>query len=281
MNINEFALEILQGPNLSDKLLKCDTNLDFSAKSILFTGTQPERSDKIKLGGQAKFPSKVSLKSSSERARSIHFFANHELLAIEMMAYFILTLKEETQENLILRRRIYETLRDEQKHLQLYVSRMNSLGVEFGDFPLNDFLWRQTIYFTDVQRYFAIMALTFECANLDFSKYYSNLFLEYGDEESSKILETVYNDEIAHVALGVTYLGKAKTNLPLWDYYCQLLPDRLGPSRSKGDHFDTFSRSRAGLDDAFIDSQKLYIDPYKVTNRKNWKISNDDIHNKS
>ena len=281
ININEFALEILKGTSLSQKLLRPDQDLDFSAKDLFFTINKPARSEKIKLGGQAKFPHQSALRLSSERARAIHFFANHELLAIEMMAYFILTLKESTLDNQILRRRVYETLRDEQKHLELYVSRINSLGVEFGDFPLNDFLWRQTVFFTDPQKYFAIMALTFECANLDFSKYYSELFLNYGDQESSKILEIVYNDEIAHVALGVSYLEKGRNNLALWDYYRQLLPDRLGPARSKGNQFDEYARSKAGLDKQFIETQKLFVDPYKTINRKSWKTKDDDIYSKS
>jgi len=63
--------------------------------------------------------------------------------AIEMMAAAILIYPHSTEEDVRFKKGIVTALKDEQKHLSLYIKRMNELGYEFGDFPLNDFFWRQ------------------------------------------------------------------------------------------------------------------------------------------
>lgn len=271
MDTIQFLEQIIFGERLEDKIQDYDLEIDFSKKSERELPTNPSRSLKIKLGGQSPFPKKKLLIKEEERARAIHFFANHELLAIEMMAYFLLKLKGVDSESILLKKRIFETLKDEQKHLKLYIDRINELGVEFGDFPLNDFLWRQTQNFSSVQNYFAIMAMTFESANLDFAKYYSNIFNEVSDLKSAEIMDVIYNDEISHVALGVVYLNKSRGPQDLWTYYCGLLPENFSPSRGKGIIFDEISRKKAGMDPQFIQFQKEYRDPYQLVNRKDWK----------
>src|SRR5690606_10733820 len=149
-----------------------------------------------------KFPKSQRLNENEKKAMALHSFANHELLAIEMMAAAILVSPHKTDDDIKIKKGIFTALKDEQKHFKLYVNRLNELGFEFGDFPLNDFFWRQMPSIKSMGEYFAVMALTFEAANLDFAQYYKNVFLSFDDHKTAKILDIVLEDEISHVALG-------------------------------------------------------------------------------
>lgn len=86
-----------------------------------------------------KFPKVNRLNETDKKAMALHSFANHELLAIEMMASAILLYPHATDEDVRFKRGIVTALKEEQKHLGLYIKRLNELGYQFGDFPLNDF----------------------------------------------------------------------------------------------------------------------------------------------
>src|SRR5690606_2802985 len=118
---------------------------------------------------RVKFPGLGSLVLDEKKAVAFHFFANHELLALEMMAAALLVYPHDTEALRRFKKDLIQTMRDEQKHLKLYLHRMGDFGVEFGDYPLNDYFWRQTPTLKTPERFYALMALTFESANLDFA----------------------------------------------------------------------------------------------------------------
>ena len=76
---------------------------------------------------------------SEERGLVLHFFANHELLALELMALALLKFPDAPQK---FRRGVVQTLKDEQEHVRLYRRRMDEIGVEFGQIPVSDYLWK-------------------------------------------------------------------------------------------------------------------------------------------
>ena len=169
-----------------------------------------------------------------------------------------------------LKRGLLTTIRDEQKHFKLYVKRMRDFNVEFGDYPLNDFFWRQMQKVKSLSEYLSVMAITFEGANLDFAHYYQNIFSSIGDEKTAQIMKIVYEDEITHVALGAHWLNKWRCDKSVWEYYLESLPELLTPSRAKGIIYNEESRTRAGLDSDFIANLKSYKDGFVVTTRKEW-----------
>ena len=232
--------------------------------------TSPGRDKQIEFSlKQVKFPGKGSLQDEKKRALAMHFFANHELLAIEMMAGAIIKFSKFGHfENFI--RPLVATIHDEQKHLKLYIKRINELGIKFGEFPLNDFFWKFMKEIDSPERFQAVMALTFEAANLDFSYFYKNTFEHLGDTKSSQIMDIILNDEISHVARGYSLLQKK--NRDVWKYYLDLLPPLLTPARSQGIIFNEKARKKAGFSDAFIYSQKNYKDSFRVTRRKKVKL---------
>jgi uncharacterized ferritin-like protein (DUF455 family) len=271
MNISDFSKEILLGSSLDSKLFNCDDLIfdEYVGREIPLT---PSRSEKIKFSpDQLKFPKKNTLKNDSSKALALHFFANHELLAIEMMAAALYCYPTLTEEDKKFKRGIVSALRDEQKHFKLYVGRINELGVEFGDFPVNDFFWKQMPDLKTPSEFFSMMSLTFEMANLDFCIHYKEIFESLGDDKTASILNTVLEDEITHVSIGRHWLEQWKPTGSLWEYYKSLLPEKITPARAKGIIFSREARLKAGFSEDFINSLDGYRDDFPVTRRKNWK----------
>jgi uncharacterized ferritin-like protein (DUF455 family) len=272
MHYKEWAQKLLLGSELEDKLL-LEKNLEvsFSDDYNSFSLPQnPGRVPKLQFDNkQIKFPKRGSFHQDDRRALALHFFANHELLAIEMMAAALLRYPDITEDDLLMKKGLIKTIADEQKHLSLYLKRMNNLGLMLGDFPLNDFFWRQIEGLHTPANFYSLMALTFESANLDFAIYYEMCFNEVEDSESAKIMKIVFEDEISHVALGAKWLNQWRGEKNLWEYFFQNLPFPITPARSKGMNFNRNARARAGLTDSFIDTLESYRDPFGITNRRN------------
>lgn len=274
MKLSELTRSILFGEELSEKLLKVQ-QIEFDEKTSPIIELKdlpkfPARSKKIQFTGkQVRFP-KGGFHLDEKKAIALNSFANHELLAIEMMAAALAIYPHHTDELKRFKRAVLVSLRDEQKHFQLYVKRLQQLGYNFGDFPLNDFFWRQMPQLDTPSKYLAVMSLTFEAANLDFAKCYRDIFTEYDDHKTASILNIVYEDEITHVQLGAHYLGLWKKDKSLWKYYLENLPFPLTPARAKGKVFDESGRKKAKLDDDFIQIIKSYQGDFQITKRKEW-----------
>jgi uncharacterized ferritin-like protein (DUF455 family) len=263
----DFARQILLGESLEDKLI--DAPFEWSSWSEFDLPSTPGRIGKISFSqNRIKFPRKENLNLDDKKAVALHSFANHELLAIEMMAAALLVYPHHDEDGIRFKRGILTALKDEQKHLLLYIGRLNELGYEFGDFPLNDFFWKQMPKLKTPSQYVAIMSLTFEAANLDFAQYYSQIFRGYGDEKTASILETVLEDEISHVQFGVHWLKKWREDKTLWEYYRDCLPFPLTPARGKGLGFDSSLHMKAVGDQEFIHNLAKYEDDFLVTKRK-------------
>lgn len=262
----DFAQKILLGGSLEDKIT--DIEFNWSPWEDYTLPKAPFRSERLQFSDeQLKFPKANRLNENDKKAMALHSFANHELLAIEMMAAAMLIYPHYSDEDFRFKRGILSALRDEQKHLRLYIKRLNELGYEFGDFPLNDFFWRQMDKLKTPAQYLAVMSLTFEAANLDFAQHYSNIFRSFGDEETAKVLDIVLEDEISHVAFGAHWMKRWKMDKNLWDYYQASLPWPLTPARSKGIGFDPKIHSKAINDEEFVASLIGFDDQFKITKR--------------
>lgn len=271
MHYREFARLLLEGGNINDKL--------HPAKGLVYTESleefllpkNPGRDSHLEFNNeQIKFPRSSSFHLEDKRGLALHFFANHELLAIEMMAAALLVYPDTGPEMLQFKKGLVKTIQDEQKHLKLYLGRMKDFKMELGDFPLNDFFWRSMEKCKTPSQFYAAMALTFESANLDFAQFYEKSFIAVEDFETAKIMNIVFEDEISHVALGAHWLNQWRGEKNLWTYYRDHLPGVMTPARAKGIQFNKTSRIRAGLDDAFISELDAFRDEFNVTNRKNW-----------
>lgn len=197
-----------------------------------------------------KFPHPDNFGDPEMAIRALHTFANHELMAIELMAWALLAYPDAPSQ---FRKGLVRLIRDEQRHLKLYADRIEELGGQFGDLPVNDHFWRCAPELTSPLKWVCAMNLTFEQGNLDHAPYFEEHFRRCGDEKTAQILAQIYEDEIHHVGFGATWLnhysGEEKSSFAT---YLENLTFHNEPSRGRGDRFDEEARRRAGLDEAFI-----------------------------
>ena len=166
------------------------------------------------------------------RGRLLHFFANHELLATELMALVLLRFPDAPA---AFRRGVLQTLRDEQEHTRLYLARMQACGIQFGELPVSGYFWRAVSGMTSPQDYVAGLSLTFEQANLDFARHFAQGFATVGDAETARLLDQIYRDEIGHVAYGLKWFRRWKQpGQSDWEAFCAQLKFPLSPQRAKG-----------------------------------------------
>jgi uncharacterized ferritin-like protein (DUF455 family) len=205
---------------------------------------------------RGEFPGTRHLEQADERGRLLHFFANHELLATELMALVLLKFPDAPA---AFRKGVYETLKDEQEHTRLYMERMKSCGIEFGAIPVSGYFWRAVSGMESPLDYVAGLSLTFEQANLDFARHFSACFAEVGDADSAKLLQKIYRDEIGHVAYGLKWFRRWKNPSESdWEAFCRQLKFPLSPARAKGFSINVEGRRAAGLPLDFIENLNVF-----------------------
>ncbi|MBM3845655.1 MAG: ferritin-like domain-containing protein [Verrucomicrobia bacterium] len=255
MEIREHAERVLFSHTLEDKLAEPVGDLTDTAPGcpILLPAvpTRPtELTFKASGGRSNDFPGIKCIGTEAGRGQILHFFANHELLAAELMALALLRFPDAPAP---FRRGLARTLLEEQEHARLYLARMRACGIEFGSTPVSGYFWRTVAGMQSPMDYVSSLSLTFEQANLDFSLEFSAAFAEAGDLETSSLLKQIHQDEISHVAYGLKWFRRWKDPaLSDWEAYCRQLQFPLTPRRARGSIWNVSGRKAAGLDDQFI-----------------------------
>ncbi len=219
-------------------------------------------------GVKASHPSQARLVDEKERGKLLHFFGNHELLATELMALVLLKFPDAPAS---FRQGVLETLKEEQIHTQLYMHRMEQCGIEFGELPLNDYFWKSVSTMEDPLDYVTRLSLTFEQANLDYSREYKTIFDNLGDQGTANILDKIYRDEIDHVGFGLKWFRRWKENGKTdWEAFRERLVFPLSPARAKGNFFNEDGRIDAGLDASFIKNLHVFSQSRGRTPSVHW-----------
>jgi uncharacterized ferritin-like protein (DUF455 family) len=275
ITIQELAEQILLGGSVADKTVGLDLRLDqvqfiqpeakYIAKLIaksVWDIEQPGRVGVLAKWNAAfsdadltRFPKTSELKLDRGRGKMLHFFANHELLAIESMALTLLKFPDAPIE---FRQGVFKTLQDEQRHFLSYLHRMQELGVQLGDHPLNFYFWNSIKTISSPLDFVVRMGLTFEQANLDFALESRQAVLNAGDTVTAQLLQTVHDDEVQHVKHGLKWFRQWRNPaVSEWTAYTEALPFPLNARRARGKQFSVQSRKLAGFTDKFIDSIKV------------------------
>ncbi len=248
--MRDFAERLLLGPSLLDKLHAPDSLSDERPGTAFFGRSEPARAPGLSVAsGADPFPTDTALADPGARGRALHFFANHELLALELMALALLRFVDAPP---AFRRGLAATIRDEQRHLSLYLARMRALGTELGDVPLGGFFWRTVADLDRPEAFVAHMNLTFEQANLDHAHRYAKVFTAVGDEPTAAVMHEVYADEIRHVRLGVHWFRQWYPDGPLIDAHRESLVPPVTLRRARGRVFDRAGRLAAGLPETYV-----------------------------
>ena len=260
VQMREVAERVLLAESLEEKLLLAPelgrgVVDDVLGKSMaMVMPTAPGRPDELKMTAKSlrvDFPGVNKLDDDRERGKLLHFLANHELLAAELMALVLLKFPDAPKEY---RRGVYQAMREEQMHTLMYLRRMKECGVAFGELPVNDYFWKLVAPMETPMDFVTRLNLTFEQANLDFSKHYAKLFRQAGDSGTASVLEKIYLDEIGHVGHGVKWFRKWKQQGESdWQAFGKSLIFPLAPAKAKGvAPFNAEGRRLAGFDDDFI-----------------------------
>jgi uncharacterized ferritin-like protein (DUF455 family) len=260
MELREFAERVLFATTLEEKLQRPAITTDERPGTPIVTPSAPGRPVglQFKATGVARdqFPGVKNLVRDHERGQLLHFFANHELLATELMALVLLKFPSAPA---AFRNGVLRTLQDEQEHTRLYLKRMEACGIQFGELPVSGYFWRSVSPMENPLDYVSSLCLTFEQANLDFAQHFSEVFAQVGDQPTADLLQGIYRDEIAHVAYGLKWFRRWKNpNESDWEAFCRQLKFPLSPQRAKGITLNVAGRRAAGFDPQFIAELDVY-----------------------
>lgn len=255
MELKEWATRILTADTLEEKLLDPGFLTDTEPGPPLFFNepTRPSSMQFSKRSKEEKLPPFQLHHTANNRAICLHRFAGHELLAVEIMAHALIAFPDAPK---AFRKGIAHTLKEEQGHVKLYMSRMKDLGLNFGDLPLYRHFWNHVPHLTSPIRYVSVMSLTFEMANLDFAPMYGKSFSHFGDYESGALMAQIVKDEINHVSFGYRWLEKFKADLSSWEAWTQSQGPLLTPKRAKGFVLNEENRRKSGIPEDWIEKLK-------------------------
>ena len=263
MELSELARTILFGESMEDKLITPQNLTDRNPGTHINMPNRPGRPPELAFGRKQKhaFPGPAELATDVGRAAVLHFFANHELLAMELMALALIKFPDAPSS---FRMGLAQTIAEEQAHMLLYRKRMRELGMDFGDIAVNEFFWNCLKDMKSPMDYVTGMSMTFEQANLDYSLYYLGLFRQHGDEKSADIMDQVYQDEIGHVKYGVSWFEKLRpAGISQWEAHRRAMFARkpLTIARAKGNTYDRAGRLLAGFDLEYVDRMEIFENP--------------------
>ena len=263
--IQQIAEQLLFGKTLQDKLVSFQiqhllhqTDRDVSGpKKMVFNRCEiPARPKELAFSNQERVLFPKNFEDTNARGIAMHFFANHELLAIELMALCLLRFPQSPKK---FQKGLLAIIRDEQQHLQLYIDGAKRLGVELGTLPVNRFFWDALSDMQSPLEFIVGMGLTFEQANLDHAFYYMTEFRKVGDEESARLLQQVYEDEIRHVRHANYWFQQwKKPEMSDFDNHKKSLSFPLTPARAIGRKFDVEGRVRSGFSSAYIEELRVF-----------------------
>jgi uncharacterized ferritin-like protein (DUF455 family) len=98
---------------------------------------------------------------------------------------------------------------EEARHFAMLNARLGDLGAAYGDLPAHDGLWQAAeVTADDLLARLAIVPLVLEARGLDVTPAMIGRMARFGDDATAAVLETIYRDEIGHVAVGSTWFAR-------------------------------------------------------------------------
>lgn len=254
IELRAFAQRIIESDSLDEKLRPIVADFTDEEPGAALRMGHPGRPNALKIlaAREVKVPNLLGMPDPSQRVRILHALANHELQAVELFAWAILAFPDTPK---AFRRGLLAILGEEQRHAQMYISRVRSLGHEFGSFPVTGVFWNAIDAVKTPCEFLCAMGLTFENANLDFAVEIAAAARAAGDEATAAVVDRVHDDEVGHVGFAVKWLENFNEGAGSdWENYLKHLPQPLNAGRARGKNYDREGRRRAGLSEAFIDN---------------------------
>ncbi|WP_437185615.1 ferritin-like domain-containing protein [Planctomicrobium sp. SH668] len=254
MEIRQYAEQILLSPDIEQKLRVPTEPLTDDAPGESVRIAEPVRPANLQFAPRREapqMPALGALEREDKRGLAHHIMANHELQAVEVMAWVILAFPEAPKEY---RAGMAAIMRDEQRHTRMHAERAARLGCPFGTYRVNCYIWKKAMAFTSVLDYLAGLPLVLEAANLDHSIELATTFERFGDPKSAALMRQIHKDEIEHVSFGLEWLRKLKPNeLSDFEAFEKHLHWPLRAAKARGNEFQREARAQAGMDNDFLD----------------------------
>ena len=254
MELREFAERILKSADLEIKLAPVRDGFTDDSPGAPERVAEPARSVELQFCGRREGPAMPHPETFSDpqrRAIAHHIMANHELQALEVMAWVLCEFPEAPAE---FRRGLARVMADEQRHTRLHIDRLAEFGMRFGELKVNGYFWKKAQEFRSLMDYLAGLPLTFEGRNLDHTLEFEDYFERAGDPKSAAIMRAIHRDEIRHVEFGLHWLRILKNpEQSDWEAYQSHLHWPLRPDKSRGKVLNRDARRAAGMTEEFID----------------------------
>ena len=244
----------------ADPVAKVAAVLDFAAAwqtgRITLVGAgnppaRPARPARPELLLPRHMPKRRRAKNVAGRIALLHALAHIELNAVDLACDIIARFTDDD-----LPREFFDdwvaVAADEARHFSLLSTRLEIFGAAYGDFPAHDGLWgAATATAHDLLARLAMVPLVLEARGLDVTPVMIKNLRTAEDHDSAEILETIYRDEITHVATGTRwfqFVCRARGCDPVPTYHEQVRRYFRGALKPP---FNEDARDRAGLTPEF------------------------------
>lgn len=274
MELRAFAERILLTPLMASKLEPLSGGIEDRSPGEPLRVEAPARPFNLQFAAPRTTPSMphpLALADEGRRAVAHHIMANHELQALEVMAWVLLAFPEAPAE---FRAGMALVMADEQRHTRMHMERASRVGLESCELPVNWYMWKQTRTFQNLLDYIAVLLLVFEARNLDHSLELEKAFLAVNDPRSAALMRRIHEDEIEHVSFGMHWLKTLKNpGETEWDAFCSHLKWPMSAGKSYGDDFQREARLKSGMPEDFVAKveslRETAVPPTTPRDRKN------------
>lgn len=162
---------------------------------------RPARPEKPGLVSPSAMPHRRLTRGVRGRVTLLHALAHIELNAVDLawdiLARFALEFPAAFAADWL------KVASEEAEHFALLAARLEALGATYGDLPAHDGLWQSAQETaSDALARLAVVPMVHEARGLDVTPLMISKLRAVEDEASAQVLETIYRDEITHVAIG-------------------------------------------------------------------------------
>ncbi len=211
---------------------------------------RPARPEKPLLCLPKDMPRRRKAGSEAGRIALLHALAHIELNAIDLAWDIIVRFAPglSTDESEEFARDWIGVAADEGRHFLMLQKRLRDYGHSYGDLPAHDGLWESAqLTSHDLLARLAVVPLVHEARGLDVTPAMIEQLKNAGDPESAAIVQTIHDEEIAHVAAGHKWFlrGCTKKQLDPQATWQKLVGDFFTGSLKKP--FNDNSRKKAGF----------------------------------
>ncbi|TAD91903.1 MAG: DUF455 family protein [Alphaproteobacteria bacterium] len=207
---------------------------------------RPARPQRPLLQSASHMPRRRITRGTAGRIGLLHALAHIELNAIDLAWDMVLRFGQGMPTAFL--SDWVHVAEEEALHFALLAARLAELGAAYGDLPAHDGLWEAAQdTANDRLARLAVVPMVLEARGLDVTPQMIQRLAEVEDQASAGILQRIHDDEIGHVAIGLTWFHHEATSRGLTPATAWQEAVRTHFRGAVKPPFNHTSRSRAGF----------------------------------